>query len=788
MRHLGVVSIAVALAGLAAFAALLHLPTGQAHAQQGTVTIAPPAQPGADVPAMRADQERRRDAVRRLLGTRPSAQTPEPTPQPARALPSRRTDGARPPTRRANPLRNIFKATPPPETPPAGAPMGPDEQPPRAATPTPTPYRPTAPSSGWEQPPAVVEPRLEWQVENPFRFFKDPADTAVHRAVYDKLSAVERRAPVLNAERALAMRHRDGWAATMASKTCWDARDNRYGCPSPTAYIRPKAHTVIARMRNIGGDERDAQSVDCTWVSVPRAAKRKRPAKVTLPCDTPVKLKIPYPAGADVTVTVGGRAIAKAQIKVEDLLIVGLGDSFASGEGNPDVPVRLSRERSADYGGPDRRQRFDGYPARVGAWRQIGDRRFIRENARWLDQACHRSLYSHQLRAALQLALEVPSRAVTFVGLACSGAETTRGLFLRYKGNEWVPNPPGYSQISAVARAQCAGRRARAVDLPEAYHMRGRLPQLQGLILHKCAADEARPIDLLFLSVGGNDIGFSRLVANAVLSDRSNLRRLGGWIGQVHGPDEARAALARLPFRYKSLNRAFHAVLHMPWSEPGRIILTAYPRMALLEDGRSVCPDGALGMGVFPAFQLSARKAKAGGRIAERLFKVMQRTASTYGWSFAATHRAAFRGRGICAGWSGATLNPDDDLRLPRKVGRRWIPYNPADWRPYAPRLRWFRTPNDAFMTGNFHVSASLAQRVLKLQRFSWFQLLLASTYSGAFHPTAEGQAAIADAVVMQARQALKRYGPRAPYRTRSRSRKRSNLPPRLPPNARANR
>ena len=43
-------------------------------------------------------------------------------------------------------------------------------------------------------------------------------------------------------------------------------------------------------------------------------------------------------------------------------------------------------------------------PARVGDWKAIGDKAFIEENARWLDQACHRSLYSHQLRAALQLA------------------------------------------------------------------------------------------------------------------------------------------------------------------------------------------------------------------------------------------------------------------------------------------------------------------------------------------------------------------------------------------------
>ena len=74
------------------------------------------------------------------------------------------------------------------------------------------------------------------------------------------------------------------------------------------------------------------------------------------------------------------------------------------------------------------------------------------------------------------------------------------------------------------------------------------------------------------------------------------------------------------------------------------------------------------------------------------------------------------------------------------------------------PRQRWFRTPNDAFMTGNFHVSQSLLQNVLKTQTFSWVQLLLASIYSGAFHPTAEGQAAIADAVVEQARGVIAKY------------------------------
>ena len=97
---------------------------------------------------------------------------------------------------------------------------------------------------------------------------------------------------------------------------------------------------------------------------------------------------------------------------------------------------------------------------------------------------------------------------------------------------------------------------------------------------------------------------------------------------------------------------------------------------------------------------------------------------------------------------------------LPRRsAGGGWEPYNPADFQPYASRQRWFRTPNDAFLTGNFHVSASLMQKVLKLQTLSWFQLLLAATYSGAFHPTAEGHAAIADSVAERARAVLAKYG-----------------------------
>jgi len=194
----------------------------------------------------------------------------------------------------------------------------------------------------------------------------------------------------------------------------------------------------------------------------------------------------------------------------------------------------------------------------------------------------------------------------------------------------------------------------------------------------------------------------------------------------------------------------------VPWDETDRVILTAYPGMALLEDGKSVCPDGRLGMDVLPHFHLSAARALAGERIAGQLYAVMRKAAKARGWRLVDGHRRQFLGRGICA--RGNYFEAAEDLRLPRKLDGYWQPYNPASYQPYAPRARWFRTPNDAFLTGNFHVKRGLMRRVLRTRQLRWTQLLLAATYSGAFHPTAEGHAAIADEVVRQARQVLAKY------------------------------
>ena len=285
-------------------------------------------------------------------------------------------------------------------------------------------------------------------------------------------------------------------------------------------------------------------------------------------------------------------------------------------------------------------------------------------------------------------------------------------------------------------------------------------------MLKKCDAERARKIDLLFLSIGGNDVGFARLVANAVLADKSILRKLGGWFGQVHGFAEASSQLDALDDRLKSVNRALHNLLHVPWSESDRIILTGYPPMALLDDGKIGLP-GRPGRHERAARVLAQRgqgaRGQRGGRAPQRHHAGERPPASVdvRRWRTAPPSAAA-----ACA--PATAMRPGPWRTSCAFRARSTAPGSRStrrDWRAYAPRQRLFRTPNDAYMTGNFHVAQSLMQKALNKQGYAWVQLLLASVYSGAFHPSAEGQAAIADAVVDKARGVLAKYEKRASAR-----------------------
>ncbi|MGA7670945.1 MAG: Calx-beta domain-containing protein, partial [Nitrolancea sp.] len=101
-------------------------------------------------------------------------------------------------------------------------------------------------------------------------------------------------------------------------------------------------------------------------------------------------------------------------VVVQDWLIVSIGDSVASGEGNPDLPGGAS--------------------------------------AQWEDAQCHRSATAGPAQAAADIELADPKTSVTFIHLACSGATIFKGLLGPYGGViRGRPLPPQLEALQAFA-------------------------------------------------------------------------------------------------------------------------------------------------------------------------------------------------------------------------------------------------------------------------------------------------------------------------------------------------
>src|SRR5207247_8812404 len=160
------------------------------------------------------------------------------------------------------------------------------------------------------------------------------------------------------------------------------------------------------------------------------------------------------------------------EIMVRDFFIAGLGDSIASGEGNPDRPIALSDEgfcfrsylgtAGAQYYRPSRAGYKGGRACEAPDTLQV----WQRQSAIWLNWACHRSLYSYQTRTALALAVQYQHIAVTYLPLACTGAAVADGLFGSQRARECPPTKSGGScagtvngQIAELRDAVAAARR-----------------------------------------------------------------------------------------------------------------------------------------------------------------------------------------------------------------------------------------------------------------------------------------------------------------------------------------
>lgn len=615
---------------------------------------------------------------------------------------------------------------------------------------------------------------INWRLENTFRFFKNATHTQRHRKTFVELEERMKRAPTISeVERELALQTAGrGWAEAMvdsaAQERCWWRHDAK--CDG---YALPKGHRVLVSAPRLTGN--------CQWLRDGAAVA----GLASSPCAAEVAIDIPYPRGARVAAVSQGGPSSEVDIKVRDLLIVSMGDSFASGEGNPDKPVRFTRGRVVNYGAePTSMEGWSlaGYPAREGATTDQGtsEQRYASGSAGWLHRGCHRSLYSQHVRMALHVAISEPKqqRAVTYIGVACTGARIPYGLFggwsgVTSAGKDWDVSVP---QVSAISRAICAGATQPAapfsLDLSHDY-----VPPDAGPPGHVqvCPRERARSIDLVLLSVGGNDVGFSRLVAKASLKDDAILDAGAAAFVSVKPKltvKEATELLPKLDANYRQVARAIRDVLHV--QDARRVVLTAYPPLAFDEHAQP-CRSNSPGMDVTALFGIDAEAAARAERFVDTgLLPVMSSSARALGWTYVDEQRSAYRAHGVCAVGGEPGDPAGANLGLPRRRGERpleamvrgpsgfgdagaaiggrslsagvvstvapswrWLPYEPDRWRPYMPRARWFRTPNDAFMTVNLHEAS--AGNEINLTRFA--------AYSGAFHPTAQGHAATADAV-----------------------------------------
>jgi hypothetical protein len=629
---------------------------------------------------------------------------------------------------------------------------------------TPTPVRPQAAPFAAPvpaEPPAspAIEPAtgvaITWAVTNRFRLFRDARDFRRHA------EAAQGR-NVLETEQALAEASDGrGWARDLVGRLCLDTigriADQCVRDGVRENYLNPADHGV--EMQLAGAVPAGAT---CTWTFGAEADSIAANAD----CGAPVAARLRYgkPTRVSVEIAAPGEAVrrATAEIAVRDLLIAGLGDSVASGDGNPDRPVTLDDEGfcfrrflpsgKAEYFRPGR----VGFPGDRACDLDVGSDKdrteWARLSARWMTPACHRSLYGYQLRAALALAIESPHLAVTFLPLACTGATIADGLFGGQRARE----------------LNCGGSLCPTTTPAQ-------VTQLRDLVMRAQRGQSGRTLDLVFLTIGANDIGFSGLIAD-IMIEAPGERGLFSRAGIISSAETAQATLERkLPGEFARLRAALKPLVNNALE---RVVFVSYGNPALDPQG-GPCPGGRGGFDIHPAFGVDAERLRRTATFVQDRFLPTLKgivTCSAKGacqnpadaMSFVEDHQAAFAEHGFCAR---AETDPPFDRECFSADGTSFTESlvtgatQPlacgaavSEFRVYARRARWIRTPNDSYFAAmTFPEGVSAVLQPSSLHDATWG--VLSAVYGGAIHPTAEGHAAMADAALVGARNALQLSG-----------------------------
>jgi lysophospholipase L1-like esterase len=585
--------------------------------------------------------------------------------------------------------------------------------------------------------------QISWEVRNRFRLFREERDFLLH-------TDSGRGRSVLASEQALAIQSDGrGWARNTVNRLCIDlagrvsepcTRDN-----VKESYLTPIDHPIVVQLTGpvpVGAT--------CAW----SFDDGDGPQSSTFDCAEPVNLRVRYGRTTVATVDVSsgsdGSQRVSTEISVRDIFIAGLGDSVASGEGNPDRPIALADEgfcfrsylgtAAAQYYRPSRAGYKGGRACEAPDFLPV----WQRQSALWSNPACHRSLYSYQTRTALALAMQYPHIAVTYLPLACTGATIADGLFGSQRARDCLPSKSG---------SACQGK------------VNGQLAELREAVTAAKRRQPDRKLDLVLLSIGANDIYFSGLVAD-VLVDTPTERVLFRRSGVMASVDDARTAMTRdLPQGFAKLREALKPLVG---GDLSRVVYTSYANPTLSEGG-TPCPGGRAGFDIHPSFNAQPQRLAAVSNFVESEFLpqlkalalcqggILCRNPRTDRMTFVDAHQASFAGHGFCAradsdpefdrqcfSASGDSFDPDivTAASQPMLCGR-----SAGEYRAYLPRARWIRDANDSYFAAmTYPQGLPSSQQPADIHDATWG--ILSAVYGGAVHPSAEGHAAMADAAV----------------------------------------
>ena len=584
--------------------------------------------------------------------------------------------------------------------------------------------------------------QISWEVRNRFRLFREERDFLLH-------VESSRNRSILASEQALEIQSEGrGWARNIVNRLCIDLQGRlNQPCTRDNVkenYITPIDHPVTVRLTGAV-----PVGAICAW----SFDDGDGPQTSTFDCAEPVNLRVRYGGQTVATVDVSSGSDPtqriQTEIAVRDIFIAGLGDSIASGEGNPDRPLALSDEgfcfrsylgtAGAQYYRPSRAGFKGGRaceaPDTLANWQRYG--------ALWFNSSCHRSLYSYQTRAALALAVRYPHIAVTYLPLACTGASIADGLLGSQRARECPPGKGAGCQVSI---------NAQVAELREAL----------------TAAQRRQPdrkLDLVLLSIGANDVYFSGLVADVIV-DTVTERALFTRSGVMASVDDSRNALAReLPQNFVRLREALKPLVG---GDLSHVVYVSYANPALA-DGGVPCRGGRAGFDIHPAFKADPQRLAHVSTYVDTEFLPQLKGLATCShgalcrdpeadrMSFVDAHQAAFADHGFCAhadsdpefdracfAENGQSFNPDivTAATQPLLCGR-----GASEYRAYLPRARWIRDANDSYFAAmTYPQGLPAATQPSDIHDATWG--VLSAVYGGAVHPSAEGHAAMADAAL----------------------------------------